>query len=120
MPLYSKSIQEKFYVDDGIRICIMRKPGTHTSWDIWMPTLAPSLELLESYQNEIIDWAEYEKRFNNEVIQVSQEHIKLLADMAKNFTITILCWEKTPEQCHRRLIAQDVLRMDVRLKVVIK
>lgn len=49
MALYTKSAQLPASEHDGIRICIMRKPGSTVQWDIWMPTLAPSLALLDAY-----------------------------------------------------------------------
>ena len=46
MALFSKSVQAAANISDGIRICIMRKPDFNATWDIWMPTLAPSLGLV--------------------------------------------------------------------------
>ena len=56
MPLFSRSIQEKTSFDDGVRICIMRKPNFDAEWDIWMPKLAPSLSLLKAYLSNEVDW----------------------------------------------------------------
>lgn len=120
MPLFTKSIQEPKDISDGIRICIMRKPDFNADWDIWMPTLAPSLELLKSYNKSEITWEEYIKQFNDEVISKKYDHIKLLADMAKDNIVTILCWEETPEQCHRRLITEEVLKINPEIRVTIK
>ena len=119
MTLRSKSIQEKREPHDGIRICIMRKPGDHTDWDIWMPTLAPSLPLHKAYQRGQKSWDEYVPIFNKEVIEAMNHHIRLLVHMAQHTTITILCWEKTPDQCHRRLIIQEALRIDPTLTTVL-
>jgi len=120
MPLYSKSIQDPSSITDGIRICIMRKPGANALWDIWMPTLAPSLALLKSYQAGTTDWNWYVQQFTKEVITDKHDHIKLLVDMAKKHTITILCWEKTPDQCHRRLVIEEALHIEPTLPVIIK
>lgn len=120
MPLYSKSIQEIDRSEDGFRICIMRKPPMDSSWDIWMPVLAPPLPLFESYKKGEIDWAGYVEWFRRDVIVARNDHIRFLADMAKNNVITILCWEKEPERCHRRLIAEEVMRVDPQINVVIK
>ena len=120
MALLSKSIQDPVCVEDGIRVCIMRKPSVNTVWDIWMPVLAPSLNLLRSYNKGKIGWNEYVKQFYQEVIFDKQDHIRLLANMAQNNTITILCWEKLPNRCHRRLILEEVLRIRSSLKIIIK
>lgn len=120
MALFSKSVQEPPSPDDGIRVCIMRKPDFNAAWDIWMPTLSPPLDLHKAYQGKQIDWQGYVKRFHPEVIIARNDHIKLLVDMAKNNTITILCWELTPEQCHRRLIMEAALEIDPTLTVSIR
>lgn len=120
MALYTKSAQPPKSKDDGIRICIMRKPGSTVQWDIWMPTLAPSLALLDAYHAQIIDWDEFAHQFEQEVILGMREYLKVLVDISKHRTVTILCWEDTPEKCHRRLIAQACQQLDPELIVVIK
>ena len=117
MALFSKSIQEIADVSDGIRICIMRKPDFNASWDIWMPTLAPSLDLFRSYQANLTDWPGYVTRFTEEVIVGKHEHLKLLVTMAKTTKITVLCWEKTAEFCHRRLVVEEAKRIDPTLEI---
>ena len=120
MPLFSKSIQALVCKSDGIRICIMRKPNFEADWDIWMPSLAPSLELLRSYKQGEVSWNEYVVRFNQEVIVDKKDHLKLLIDMAKHNTITLLCWELCPSECHRRLVLEEVKRLDPSLSVVVR
>lgn len=119
MALFSKSIQERVDVGDGIRICIMRKPDFNASWDIWMPTLAPSLDLFRSYQTNLIDWPGYVTRFTEEVIVGKHDHLKLLVAMAKITNITVLCWEKTAEFCHRRLVVEEAKKIDPTLEICI-
>ncbi len=120
MTLRSKSVQEQRDPIDGTRVCIMRKPGEHIDWDIWMPTLAPPLHLHKAYQSGEKCWEEYVPIFNDEVIRCFNHHIRLLAEMAKNNSITVLCWEKTPEQCHRRLIVEEAAKIDPTLEIEIK
>lgn len=120
MALYTKSIQEPKSTADGIRICIMRKPPKNSSWDIWMPTLAPSFTLLEDYQKKLVDWPEYIQQFHEEVIVGMHKHLELLAAMSENHTITILCWETSPKQCHRTLVAQACQKINPTLPIIIK
>lgn len=120
MALYTKSVQAKPSKNDGIRVCIMRRPDTWAVYDIWMPTLAPSHKLLDDAHAKIIDWNGYVKRFNKEVIKGRREHLKLLIDLALKRKITILCWEKTPEHCHRRLVAEECKKITPKLKIVLK
>jgi uncharacterized protein YeaO (DUF488 family) len=120
MALFSKSIQAKKESSDGIRICIMRRPGEGLEWDVWMPTLSPSHELLNSYHEGTTSWEEYEVRFENEVLQPNQEYIKMVCELAHNRDITLLCWEETPEKCHRRLVLEACQKHDRDLEIVVK
>lgn len=120
MVLYTKSIQGKKQKSDGIRICIMRRPGKNEDFDIWMPVLAPSHKLLDDYHAKKINWDEYIKRFTKEVLIDQRETLRLLTELALKLRLTILCWEDTPEKCHRRLIAEACKKINSELKVVIK
>ncbi len=68
------------------------------------PLLAPTQELLDAYKKNGGDWADYETSF-----------LQLMADRAIETKISkklfegrtvMLCSEATPEQCHRRLVAE--------------
>jgi len=120
MALFTKSIQAKPSKKDGIRICIMRRPDSWAVFDMWMPTLSPSHKLLDDAHAKIINWMGYEKRFKKEVLIKNKKYIELLCDMAKDRDITILCWEKTPEHCHRRLVADECIKIKKDLKVILK
>lgn len=115
----TKSIQTHAEKKDGVRICIMRRIKPEFEFDIWMPTLAPSTELLQSYHEKIIDWKTYEKRFDKEVLSDSK-YLDLLEKLELNQTITLLCWEETPEKCHRRLVAEKLIKLHPQIKIVLK
>lgn len=120
MTLYTKSIQKRMTKNDGIIICIMRRPGNWASFDLWFPILAPSDDLLTKYHQKKYDWNNFKKHFKREVIFKQQRFIKLLVEIAKKRKVTICCWEKTPEKCHRRLIAEECRRLDRSLKIILK
>jgi len=120
MPLLTKSVQEKKTKKDGVRVCIMRRPGEDVDWDIWIPALAPSHDLLTEYHQNKVNWEEFIKRFTNEVLVQHREYLQILIDLAKTRVITILCWEETPEFCHRRLVAEECQKLEPRLKVTIR
>jgi len=64
--------------------------------------LAPTASILSDYKKKIITWAEYEKKYT----QLMQ-----MRNLKKNLggmdfdRACLLCSEKTPEHCHRRLAA---------------
>jgi len=119
MALFTKSVQEPSRPTDGIRICIMRRPGEEVEWDIWMPHLAPSSGLLNDYHAEKVNWKQFEQRFESEVLIPNNEYLRILVEIAQNRTVTILCWESTPDMCHRRLVAQACKRIAPELEVTI-
>jgi uncharacterized protein YeaO (DUF488 family) len=119
MTLYTKSIQAKPYKKDGIRICIMRRPNSDAIYDVLMPVLAPSHELLTDIHTKKIDKPEYNRRFHKEVIVGQKRFVKFLANIALYNEVTILCWELVPDNCHRKLVAEACQIVEPKLKVVL-
>ena len=70
-----------------------------------MITYAPTKEILDDYKKKKIDWAEYEKRF---LPLIERRHIE--ESFEKKYSqydrVLLLCSEPTPENCHRRLVAE--------------
>lgn len=70
-----------------------------------MVAYAPTKEILDDYKKGKIDWAGYEERF---LPLIERRHIE--ETFLKNFSIydkvLLLCSEPTPENCHRRLVAE--------------
>jgi len=122
MTLFTKSIQEKKKKRDEIRICVMRRPGKYNDkdFDIWMPVLAPSHKLLDDIHTKKITWEQYVKRFTKEVLIGQKCFLKILSEIALKHDITVLCWEKSPKKCHRRLVAEECKKINPELKVIIK
>ena len=64
---------------------------------------APSKELLDRWHKQEVTWGEYEKTY----IQLLKDRDILRKYGAKAFDGScFLCSEDTPEQCHRRLLAE--------------
>ncbi len=118
--LYTKSIQAKPEVSDGIRICIMRRPDRDALYDIWIPHLSPSPQLLDAYYSKEIDWTIYEKRFIPEVLDKETAYLDIVLQIVKKYTVTLLCFELSPEKCHRRLTAERLQKMSPELDVIYK
>lgn len=118
--LKTKSIQLPKSKSDGIRICIMRRPDEGLDWDIWIPHLAPSHALLTKYHNGEVSWSRFVEIFSNEVLIRKAEYVDLVAELSQKRTITLLCWETSPEMCHRRLVAEELLKKypDLSVKVL--
>ncbi|MBW7943955.1 DUF488 domain-containing protein [Patescibacteria group bacterium] len=120
MSLYTKSVQAPVSPDDGIRVCIMRRPGADVVWDIWMPHLAPSHEVLTARHQNTMTKPEFNAWFEEHVLKGEREYLDILIEMAKKHTVTILCWEEDPQTCHRKLVAEECRKIDPELEVVIR
>lgn len=68
---------------------------------------APTKEILDDYKKKKISWKEYVEQFIPlmEKRDFPQTFIKRFAGYER---ICLLCSEPTPEQCHRRLLAEMV------------
>ena len=109
----TKSIYEPKSKGDGLRVLITRyypRGVKKEHFDEWRRELAPSRELLKCYKNGEINWKKFEKKFLKQMNeQDSKKTIKTLANMAKNNSVTLLCYEKKESNCHRYLIHDLVL-----------
>ncbi len=103
--------------DDGFRllVCRLRPRGVSKAdetWDDWWPDLGPSRGLLDDFHGKRgapIDWAEYRRRFLDEMGGPTQ--LWRLRDLARRLAegeaITLLCSAACtdPSRCHRTLLA---------------
>ena len=69
---------------------------------------SPLESTLNDYKKKIISWDQYVIQFNDTMKKRGiTEYIKNnYSDIIKDDTICFLCSEETPENCHRRLIAE--------------
>ena len=70
------------------------------------PLLAPTPEMLKTYQGKQVGWDEYEVQYNA-LIQERDVAGKLDRATFEGPTV-LLCSEPTAEQCHRRLAAEHL------------
>lgn len=116
MPISTKSIEEPAQRTDGLRICIMRRPGEYTEWDLWMPKLSPPDALLDAYKKEGLPWKEFKKKFSVAVLYRQRRLIELLAILSQHTKITLLCVEADETFCHRSLVRVACERAATRLE----
>ena len=69
------------------------------------PDLAPTQELLDAYKRRKGRWAVYERQFIN---LIKKRRIEKYVSRALLSGACLVCSEKTPQQCHRRLVAEYV------------
>jgi uncharacterized protein (DUF488 family) len=67
------------------------------------PLLAPTKEILDDYKKKRIAWPEYEKQFNG---LLKERRAYELVSTSELHRACLLCSEVTPDNCHRRLVAE--------------
>ena len=70
---------------------------------VHQPLLAPTKDILDAYKKKRIDWSQYESQFQR-LLQSRQPQEQLASSEFDH--ACLLCSEPTPEQCHRRLVAE--------------
>lgn len=80
-----------------------------------MSELAPTKELLTAYRDGTIDWPAYETIFNN---ILRDRKIETLFTQDTLYGVCFLCTEKSPDHCHRRLVAECLSRHFLDLKII--
>jgi uncharacterized protein (DUF488 family) len=70
---------------------------------VYVPELAPTESLLDDYLKKRIDWSTYEARF---LEVITSQRIETVVTREQLADACLLCSEASPEQCHRRLVAE--------------
>jgi uncharacterized protein YeaO (DUF488 family) len=88
-------------------------------YDIWMPNLGPSEELLRSFQSGAIGWADFKRRYRDELFEDAavdarnrtiKNHgqkftLRLLQEIARRGPVTVMCHcAEDEEHCHRHVL----------------
>jgi uncharacterized protein (DUF488 family) len=72
------------------------------------PLLAPTSDILKSYQNRDFDWDEYTRRFL--VLMRDRSIEQRIPRLLFDRPTVLLCSEPTAERCHRRLVVEYLAR----------
>lgn len=118
----------KITKDDGLRVLVTRFRGRGlptSQYDVWMPSLGPSEELLKAVQSGAIDWKMFAKRYREELyldgpIDDRSETIKnhgqkstlrLLKTLGARGNVTLMCHcDEHATECHRFLLEQAIAK----------
>ncbi len=133
MVLKTKKMNAEPSEDDGLRICIMRDARVYNRqlkrfeekhgrpmYDLHLKDLAPSTELKDAYKEGKIGWDEYVPWFENDVLSSYDELLRQVAYQALKDDITLLCTEESPDNCHRRLVAEECQKYQPGLEIIIE
>ena len=124
----TRSVQSEKRQDDGLRILATRFRGRGlpaSQYDVWMPALGPSEQLLKAVMGGAIEWKTFVKRYRDELymdgpIDDRSETIKnhgqkstlrLLRALSMKQNITLLCHcVEDARECHRFLLAKEIAK----------
>lgn len=111
---------------DGLRILATRFRGRgmrRSRYDVWMPSLGPSEQVLRRVQDGAISWAEFSKQYRKELFldgpidrrsRIIKNHgqkftLRLIKQLALRSHVTLLCHCAEEEQrCHRHILRASI------------
>ena len=69
--------------------------------------------LLKEYKTGVIGWAEFSKRFRKQLtsLEESKAAIDCIVQTSKDADVTLLCYEKEGENCHRTMVKSRVEKL---------
>ena len=111
-----KRIYEPPSEDDGYRVLATRYWPRGVSKEVideYIPTLAPSPELLHSYRQAQLDWPRFSNQYLKEMsTEAAKAQIHRLAKAARSDVVTVLCVCADEDRCHRSLLRELIVRFD--------
>ena len=99
--------------DEGIRIGTVRRPprgvpkaefASQNWYDVWFPTLAPSVETMKLGQaaETPAQWATFIKKYRAEMSKPEASHaLELLARLSHGSNFSVGCYCEREAHCHR-------------------
>lgn len=76
-------------------------------FDVWLPILAPSQELVTGVRNGRITWARFARSYRAEMQKTdARQVIELLAALAMTTPIAVGCYCENEGSCHRSVLVE--------------
>ena len=103
---------------EGTRIGTVRRPPrgvpktqfSALNWyDVWFPTLAPSVESMKRGQNarSPAQWAQFTRKYRAEMSAPAAKHgLALLAVLSHTTDFSVGCYCEDENRCHRSILKQ--------------
>lgn len=103
---------------EGLRLGTVRRPprgvpreefASRDYYDVWLPNLAPSLELMTQGRAARTDaeWNLFRKKYRSEMNQPDAAHVlDLLAAMSHRSALAVGCYCEDEQHCHRSVLRE--------------
>jgi uncharacterized protein YeaO (DUF488 family) len=104
--------------NEGLRLGTVRRPprgvpktefAKRDFYDVWLPTLSPSAELVASAQRSMDDrsWEVFERKFRVEMSASDAARVlDLLAALSHQTNFSVGCYCENAERCHRSILGR--------------
>jgi uncharacterized protein YeaO (DUF488 family) len=105
--------------DEGLRLGTVRRPprgvkkedyARRDYYDVWVPELSPSAELVSWLQSEPITeprWARFVQRYRAEMKDAERDRLlALLTALSRQTDFSVGCYCETEEHCHRSVLRE--------------
>ena len=101
---------------EGLRLGTVRRPprgvpkdqyGSRDFYDVWLPELAPSAELVRKAQQAMDDrtWRAFERRYRVEMRRPDAARLlDLLAALSRETNLAVGCYCADERRCHRSVL----------------
>jgi uncharacterized protein YeaO (DUF488 family) len=112
---------------EGLRLGTVRRPprgvakskwASEDWYDVWLPNLAPSAELMKS-TNILADrsnWKTFERRYRAELKRPDSAHLlETLVALSKTADFSVGCYCDDEATCHRSILKAVLLAQGARL-----
>jgi uncharacterized protein YeaO (DUF488 family) len=127
--LKTRSVLSPIKPDDGLRVLATRFRGRGlpvSRYDVWMPSLGPSEELLKAVQSGKMDWKTFAKRYREELFldgpiddrsETIKNHgqkstLRLLKALGERQNVMLMCHcAEDATECHRFLLLKELQRI---------
>jgi uncharacterized protein YeaO (DUF488 family) len=113
---------------EGVRIGTVRRPprgvpksdfSSKNWYDVWFPTLAPSLETMKLARRAetATQWARFAKRYRAEMAKPVANHaVELLARLSHHTNFSVGCYCENEERCHRSLLRRLLIEKGAKVE----
>jgi len=127
--LKTRSVWSPPKPDDGLRVLATRFRGRGlpvSRYDVWMPSLGPSEQLLKAVLAKRIDWKTFAKRYREELFmdgpiddrsETIKNHgqkstLRLIKALGETQNVTLLCHcDEDATECHRFVLLKELQRI---------
>ena len=124
--LKTRSVGSPGKKDDGMRILVTRFRGRGlpaSRYDVWMPSLGPSEQLLKAVQSGEIDWKTFTRRYRDELFlngpiddrsETIKNHgqkstLRLLKRLGAQQNVTLMCHcDEDATEGHRFILHKEI------------